>query len=67
MLGLGDFAVLQRGGIFRKLRLIGRLKFAQFAIGGAAGEEQAGEKQHDKVENRFHDARRVRLAKPVVK
>jgi len=62
-----NFAVLECGGIFPKLRLIGGLEFAQFAIRGAAGEKQTGEKQHDKVENRFHDARRVRLAKPVVK
>ena len=67
MLGLGDLAALQRGGIFPELRLIGGLELPQFAIGSAAGEEQAGEKQRDKVENRFHDARRVRLAKRVVK
>ena len=67
MLGLGDFTALQRGGVFPELRLVGGLEFAKFAIGGAAGEEQAGEKHHNKVENRFHDARRVRLAKRVVK
>ena len=67
VLGLGDFTALQRGGVFRELRLIGGLELPQFAIGSAAGEEQAGEKHHNKVENRFHDARRVRLAKRVVK
>ncbi len=62
-----DLAALQRGGVFRELRLIGGLEFPKFAIGGAAAEEQAGAKHHNKVENRFHDARRVRLAKRVVK
>ena len=68
VLGLGDLAALKRGGVFPELRLVGRFKLAQFAIrGGAAGEEQAGEEQQDKIENRFHVARRVRVANLVVK
>ena len=33
---LCNFAVLECGSIFPKLRLIGGLKFAQFLVGGAA-------------------------------
>jgi len=68
VLGLGDFTALQRGSIFPELRLVGGLEFAKLAIGaGAAGEEQAGEKQSDEIETQFHVARRVRLPRRVVK
>ena len=68
VLGLVNLAAFQRLGVFPELRLIGGLEFAQFAIGGgAAGEEQAGEEQQDEIENRFHVARRVRVANLVVK
>ena len=62
-----DLAALQRGSIFPELRLVGGLEFAEFLVRGAAGEEQAGEKQQDEIENRFHVARRVRVANLVVK
>ena len=63
-----DLAALQRGSIFSELRLVGGLEFAKLAIGaGAAGEEQAGEKQSDEIETQFHVARRVRLPQRVVK
>jgi len=63
-----DLAALQRGSIFSELRLVGGFEFAKLAPGGgAAGEEQAGEKQQDEIEDRFHVARRVRMANLVVK
>ena len=67
VLGLVDLAVLECGGVFPKLRLVGGLEFAKFLVRGAAGEKQAGKKQQDEIENRFHVAQKVRLAKPVVK
>lgn len=68
VLGLVDLAVLECGGVFPELRLVGGLEFAQFAIGGGtADEEQSREKQPDEIENRFHVARRVRLVMQVVK
>ena len=67
VLGLSDFTALQCGSIFPKLRLIGRFKFTQFLVGGAASEKQSRKNESREVENLFHDARRVRLGRRVVK
>ena len=64
---LCNFAVLECGSIFPKLRLIGGLKFAQFFVGGAACKKCSGKKQQGKLEDLSHAVRRVRLAKRVVK